>query len=194
MKSLTIAKDGTTAFGYQFEGGLHHLDGAFGHFDARTCFDFDYQQLSTWSPSKFGLVLPVTYDRHPNTVIPHELLAGPWDDEKQRRLFWLARGGSITNSVLRVDVSWETKMECLRNGLLDVSEPNVVVLNCLAHTDMLAGIPSDLVKQVIADLDTRLRWGADSLPGREVIRYVRDKLEVEDDMMAAGSAFRRRPR
>ncbi|KAG6237306.1 hypothetical protein E4U25_002826 [Claviceps purpurea] len=53
-------------------------------FDARACFEADYER---------ALRLLGSADLHPDVRTPVDLLTGPWDEEKKRRLFWFVRAG-----------------------------------------------------------------------------------------------------
>lgn len=51
----------------------------------------------------------VSVEVHPRTRIPDELLSGPHNEEKIRRLFWLVKGGAR----LSVSQSWEVSHHML---------------------------------------------------------------------------------
>lgn len=145
-------------------------------FDARACFEADYQRA-------VDLFLDPDRERrqdvHPAAHMPSNLITGPWNDEQLRRLFWLTRSGVHLLQDNANDITWEMKMLCLRNAVLDVSEPNTFVVNHLLR-DLLLGdqvLPLDVVRKELTSLDVRLRWGGDSPEGREVVRFIRERLQ-----------------
>lgn len=156
----------------------HSHDGGFGHFNAHECFEMDYQQALKWTPFRLESEPWYTQDIHPRTRVPMDLITGPWDDEKQRRLFWLCRGGMVMEGEGRSSLPWEIKLECLRNAILTVSEPNVLVVNCLVRSWVFASLPPDVVRKELVGLDRRLKWGGDSPVGKEVLRRTRNALDL----------------
>ena len=158
--------------GHSYEGGNRH-------FDAKECFNADYQQALRWGVPRNQEGPPQCYqDVHPRTHIPTALLTGPWTEEERQRLFWLIRGGLVIESEFHPPQPWETKMDCLRNAVLDVSEPNALVVHCLMHSWLFDHLPRDIVRSHISDLDKRLDWGGDTFQGREIIRLTRSELSM----------------
>lgn len=163
-------EDDPTSLGHSHQGGVDH-------FNARECFEVDYQQALQWPA--FAVEMPTwgTRDVHPKTRIPTDLITGPWDEERQRRLFWLCRGGM--NKYPGDDPPpWEVKILCLRNLVLDVSEPNVLVLNCILRSWVFEGLPQDVVRKELLNLERRLEWGGDTPEGRHILRGIRMALEL----------------
>ncbi|OHF03434.1 hypothetical protein CORC01_01153 [Colletotrichum orchidophilum] len=89
----------------------HDRVGGFGHFDSRSCFEYDWLSYSL-NGSKPALDFYV--DVHPKTTIPDDLLTGPWTLEQQRLLFWLRRGGAKTQPESQ---TWETLRIGLQNAV-----------------------------------------------------------------------------
>lgn len=151
-----------------------HLSG----FDARECFEADYQQALKWPAFKEPLKDWTLKDLHPLIRIPTDLITGPWDDEKLRRLFWLFRGGVDMESEVRNQPPWEIKLECLRRAVLDATEPNALVVNLLVRGDWLfEGLPHDMARKELAEFQKRLDWGGDSPEQREIVSRTRTLLE-----------------
>lgn len=139
----------------------HNFEGGFGHFNARECFDSDYAVYKTWRfPLDWGIDW-YTRDVHPLTRIPSELITGPWDEEKQRRLFWLIRGGATIGPPAHAPLSWEAQMECVRNAVIDAPTPRKVVGNLLfnrfdSSTLGFCGFPDDVVRAEVRKLEKRM--------------------------------------
>ncbi|KAL6807565.1 hypothetical protein GGI42DRAFT_248640 [Trichoderma sp. SZMC 28013] len=151
----------------------HDYDGGFCHFNARECFEADYQQAIKWPAFAARGVHWFSQDIHPLTRIPDRLTTGPWDDESQRQLFWLCRGGYMTCGKLLVQPPWEVKIELIRNSMLNADVPNLLAINCLYRTWVFDGLPSDIVRKEIVGLERRIQWGGDPLQTRDLLRRVR---------------------
>ncbi|KPM45053.1 hypothetical protein AK830_g1458 [Neonectria ditissima] len=152
----------------------HDFDGGFGHFDARLCFEADYQRALSWQPFEASIQPWGFRDVHPLTRIPTSLITGPWDDEQQRRLLWLTRGGALNlgGEGHAPSPPWEVRIEFLRNAVVDASEPNVLVCNCLVRSWMYFGLPPDVVRQELRKIRRRVEWGGDTPAGRMILREV----------------------
>ncbi|KAM5346879.1 hypothetical protein ACJ41O_009884 [Fusarium nematophilum] len=168
----------------------HAFDGGPGHFDARRCFEADYQEVLGWEP--FRKVEPWGFhDVHPEIRLPGDLDTGPWDDEKLRRLFWISRGGGIC--YFEEDQEelppWEARLECLRNAYVDAPVPNTLISNCIDLAWMCAGLPRDMAREERRRIDQRLNWGADNAIGKEILRYVHRNIgDFHAGFNAPGSA------
>ena len=156
----------------------HSRTGGYRHFNARECFEVDYQQALKWRPFKTESVPWCAQDVHPLTRVPSNLLAGPWDDEMQRRLFWLSRGGIAIDSDFHSSQPWETKWDCLRNAVLDVQQPNTLVVNCIMRSWLFTDLPRDLVKAGSAKLSKRLLKKEDTPAGMEIVRRTRNAMDM----------------
>ncbi|KAF4984298.1 hypothetical protein FZEAL_510 [Fusarium zealandicum] len=154
-----------TRHGHDFEGG-------FGHFNARQCFDADFQEALSWEPFS---VLPNywrTHDVHRDVRIPTQLVSGPWDDEKLRRLFWLVRGGAVE---LQDDdlPPWEVRLETLLNAYIDAPVPSALISNCFDSSWLCTDMPTDVAREQCRRLDRRLEWGADDATGKAILRQIK---------------------
>ncbi|KAK4080478.1 hypothetical protein Trihar35433_1583 [Trichoderma harzianum] len=151
----------------------HDYAGGFCHFNARECFEADYQQAVKWPAFAARGVHWFSQDIHPLTRIPDRLIVGPWDDEMQRQLFWLCRGGYMTCGKLFTQPPWEIKIELIRNSMLNAEVPNLLAINCLYRTWVFDGLPSDVVRKEIVNLERRIQWGGDPHQTRDLLRRVR---------------------
>ncbi|KAK4068623.1 uncharacterized protein Triagg1_7271 [Trichoderma aggressivum f. europaeum] len=165
----------------------HDYDGGFCHFNARECFEADYQQAIKWPAFAARGVHWFSQDIHPLTRIPDRLTTGPWDDESQRQLFWLCRGGYMTCGKLIVQPPWEVKMELIRNSMLNAEVPNLLAINCLYRTWVFDGLPSDVVRKEVVGLERRIQWGGDPHQTRDLLRRVRSafffSLHMPEDLL-----------
>ncbi|KAL7938049.1 hypothetical protein V8C35DRAFT_139762 [Trichoderma chlorosporum] len=151
----------------------HDYKGGFSHFDARECFEADYQQAVKWPAFAARGIHWFSQDIHPLTRIPDRLIIGPWDDEMQRQLFWLCRGGYLTCGKLFPHLTWEVKLDLIRNSMLNAEVPNLLAINCLYRTWVFDALPADVVRQEIVGLERRIQWGGDPLQTKDLLRRVR---------------------
>lgn len=74
--------------------------------------------------------------------------------------------------------SWEIKLQFLRNAILDVSEVNVLAVNCLMCNNVYQDIPRDILMKEKENISTRLQWGDDTDNGRQILEQVRDSMDM----------------
>ncbi|KAH6888103.1 hypothetical protein B0T10DRAFT_562520 [Thelonectria olida] len=155
-------------------GLIHNFDGGFHHFNARQCFEADYQAALLWSTLQHWLGAQVWgfQDVHPLTRVPINLITGPWDDEKLRRLFWLARGGALNLGERGHAPAppWEIRVELFRNSIIDVLEPVHLVCSFLHSQGFFEDLPGEVVRDELQRLTRRIEWGADSPHTRSQLR------------------------
>lgn len=154
----------------------HDHGGGFSHFNARECFEADYQQAFRWPAFFAESVEWRARDVHPLTRMPTELITGPWDDERLRRLFWLGRGGVVIDG--DGQTPWEVKLQCLDNAVVSAPEPSALVVNCLMRSWIFTGLPRDEVRKQLVALDRRIQWGGDGPESREMLRRTRSALDL----------------
>ncbi|POR38779.1 Uncharacterized protein TPAR_01029 [Tolypocladium paradoxum] len=156
----------------------HHDIGGFSHFNARECFEMDFQQALKWPPFFVESVKWNTQEVHPLARMPTDLITGPWDDEKLRRLFWLSRGGIKVDGGEQTLPPWEVKLQCMDNAVLSAPEPNVLVVNCLMGSWVFTDLPRDVVRKQLVGLDRRIEWGGDTPESRAILRRTRNTLDL----------------
>lgn len=154
---------------------------------ARECLELDYQIVrDDWSHGLTDFHPKRMQDVHPRTRIPMQLITGPWDSEKERRLLWLIRGGALGYSHSYYLLSWEARLQCLRNMILETTTPNVLVENLLSLNFptgpydfdpwLYWGFPVDVAQREIDGISERLKWGDDSETAREMLHRTRKQL------------------
>ncbi|KIE00182.1 hypothetical protein MAJ_03839, partial [Metarhizium majus ARSEF 297] len=165
-----------------FEDGYHQLNhdhhGGFAHFHARDCFEADYKRALEWPAFKTEAMSWGTHDLHPRARFPVDLITGPWDEEKKRRLFWLTRGGLQMGGEGQNPVPWEIKLKCLENAIINAEEPDPLIINCLIGNWIFLDLPEDIVRKHLISLDRRLEWGADEPASRAILRRIRNTLDM----------------
>lgn len=165
----------------------HSHKGGLSHFNARECFEIDYQQALKWTPFLVDSMPWGYQDVHPQARIPKDIITGPWDDEKLRRLFWMTRGGMMPTQGLEDKDAppWEDKLEFLRNVVLNVTQPKMLAINCLMGIWIFQGLPTEVVRDEINNVDRRLTWGDDSDDMRQILQQTRTALNMFLDYKAA---------
>ncbi|KAK2608690.1 hypothetical protein QQS21_002801 [Conoideocrella luteorostrata] len=150
----------------------HDHDGGFSHFNARACFEADYERAIKWPAFQFQDVGWGTQDVHPMAQIPMDLIAGPWNEEKKRRLFWLTRGGIQLHLKMQNLIPWEVKVQCLDNAVISAECPDPLIINCLVSDWTFRDIPEDISRKQVLDLNRRIEWGGDPPDTKEVLRRI----------------------
>ncbi|KAG6057039.1 hypothetical protein E4U17_001727 [Claviceps sp. LM77 group G4] len=144
---------------------LQHKEGTL-KFDARACFETDYvRALSLITAPGLGFLGRQwgTMDILPKARIPMDLITGPWDEEKRRRLYWLTRarycqGGEPFNLI---PYPWEVKLACLDAVLIHAEKPDRLVINCLIGPWIFTDLPQDEAHKRIVILCRRLERAED---------------------------------
>ncbi|RDA83109.1 hypothetical protein CP532_4440 [Ophiocordyceps camponoti-leonardi (nom. inval.)] len=153
-----------------------HNTGGSGHFNARACFELDFQQAVKSSLPFRQWPEWRTQDVHPLARMPTSLLTGPWNEEQLRRLFWLTRGGIMMDHKDRPVPPWEVKVQCLENAVVCAREPNALVANCLMGCWIYVYLPREVVARQLVALERRIEWGGDSVEGKKILRWAWDLL------------------
>ncbi|PHH68343.1 hypothetical protein CDD80_7585 [Ophiocordyceps camponoti-rufipedis] len=152
-----------------------HTDGH-GHFNARACFELDFQQAVKRSLPFRQWPEWRAQDVHPLVRMPTSLMTGPWNDEQLRRLFWLTRGGIMMDHKDRPPPPWELKLKCLENAIVSAPEPNALVANCLMGCWIYVHLPREVVSRLLTSLERRIQYGHDSLESNKILRWAWDLL------------------
>ena len=157
-----------------------HRQGGFNHFDARACFEFDYQKaLKAVSAYPYVTQSMGSPSCHLETRLPEALVTGPWDDDAQRRLFWLSRSWDVVYGPLqedRYEFPWEIRLECLRNAVLEAAEPNRIAMDCLMGEDFFTGFPYDVARREVLDIQKRFKKRKIPTQGVSAFEFVMEML------------------
>jgi hypothetical protein len=167
----------------------HSLEGGFGHFDSRECFEADYQQ-ALLLPAIGARHLPFAHrEVHPSTRIPTSLITGPWSEEQLRRLFWLKRGGAMVDEDMYDQVPWEVRDECLRNMVAADPQTSIMAFNCLMDRALLRNLPAHVVYRHMEELDGwRISEQQDETVPTIVVQQVKEALKASELLTSQPSA------
>ncbi|KAG6239194.1 hypothetical protein E4U23_007856 [Claviceps purpurea] len=150
-------------------------------FDARACFEADYDRalLLPFSPDKFSAVtlsvLPIL-DEEP--VVPVDLITGPWDEEKRRRLFWLARGNLdyVSDPFYLGSRAVEVKLACIDAAAISAENLDPLIANCLMGSWLFKDLPQDARHERLVKLCNRIDRGGEVVD-IEILRFVVRQLD-----------------
>ncbi|KAG6062050.1 hypothetical protein E4U17_004516 [Claviceps sp. LM77 group G4] len=146
-------------------------------FDARACFEADYER-ALQSPAYrtgFGGNLCTKPEIHPYARTPVDLLTGPWDEEKERRLLWLVRAGIRVQEVVEdeyVENIWKVVRDCINAAMISPEKPDPLLINCLMDAWTFEQFPKDDAYDVLVKLSERVEGGDDTQDIRHVVDYI----------------------
>ncbi|KAG6032824.1 hypothetical protein E4U19_007161 [Claviceps sp. Clav32 group G5] len=140
---------------------LQHEDGAW-KFNARACFEADYERARQYSHPLVYYICRLT-EVKPYVPLPVELITGPWDKEKKRRLYWLCRGGQCRGGVSYnwSEHPWEVRLACLDAAVLSAEKPDFLILNCLIGPWLFHQVSRDATRETLAKLRKRIKDESD---------------------------------
>ncbi|OAR01666.1 hypothetical protein LLEC1_03978 [Akanthomyces lecanii] len=154
--------------------------GGYGVFDAALFFDKEYKQFIR-SPG--SIYRTVARNVHPGVRLSLPLVTGPWDEERQKRLLWLVRGGinlETRDSAIR-SLPWEYHLEFLHNAIVQADTPNSVAYRLLRDQCDLMRVPEDTLRRERDALVKRLQWGQHSDAVFELLQEVLEDVSYKLD-------------
>ncbi|KAG6218453.1 hypothetical protein E4U26_007602 [Claviceps purpurea] len=146
-------------------------------FDARACFEADYEKALQSPPfrTSFGGTVCRMQEIHSDVRIPVDLLTGPWDEEKKRRLFWLDRAGIMVGKVVEddeVEDIWKVVLACINAVMISPEKPDPLLINCLLEAWTFEQFPKDDAYDVLVKLSERLEGGDDTQDIKKIMEYI----------------------
>ncbi|KAG6082015.1 hypothetical protein E4U33_006182, partial [Claviceps sp. LM78 group G4] len=190
-----------TSIQYLYQTNVHACDRYMQHvrqhqektwkFDARACFEADYERALQFPPGVENIAhnsLWGSRDVHPNVCMPVDLVTGPWDEEKKRRLFWLVRAG-----VLLLDQETETSSKVRLAGLdavvITPEKPDPFIVRCLINPMILIGLPPDAAHNRIVMMCRRIARGGDTQDMRQILRFLVRELHSDQQFMLDNNIY-----
>ncbi|KAG5993347.1 hypothetical protein E4U52_002016 [Claviceps spartinae] len=154
------------------EHSLQHKDGAW-KFNARACFEADYKRASQYPPPPNSFEAYRLIEINPGVPLPVELVTGPWDEEKKRRLYWLCRGGQCPGVITNWSAHpWEARLACLDAAVFSAEKPDPLILNCLIGPWLFREVPRDTTRETLAKLRKRITDASVPPEMMELLRYI----------------------
>ncbi|KAG6116390.1 hypothetical protein E4U14_000245 [Claviceps sp. LM454 group G7] len=154
------------------EHALQHEEEAW-KFNARACFEADYERASQKPPSAEFFKVWTLVEVNLNVCLPVELITGPWDEEKKRRLYWLFRAG-ISHGGDGFKGSghpWEVRLACLDNAMISAEKLDSLIINCLIGDWLFKDVPGDAKREPLVNLCNRIARAGETPEMMDTMRY-----------------------
>ncbi|KAG5970823.1 hypothetical protein E4U56_007217 [Claviceps arundinis] len=165
-RSLIYDEDITTMYGEEWDISFapafrqhEHFPGEL-TFDARAWFETNYDralahEFSIYTFSEDMLLGMQTFSDH---LVPVDLITGPWDEEKRRRLFWLARGNLdfISDAPYIDSLPVEVKLACIDAVVISAEKLDPLIANLLLGSWLLEDLPQDAKHERLVKLCHRI--------------------------------------
>ncbi|KAG6245042.1 hypothetical protein E4U23_005696 [Claviceps purpurea] len=155
------------------EHALQHEEEAW-KFDARACFEADYERARQYPPMPDSFWGWTLVEMNPNVSLPVELITGPWDEEKKRRLYWLSRGGQCHggNNYNCSGHPWEVRLACLDAVVISAEKLDPFLFNCLIGGWLFEGVPEDAKREPRVNLCKRIAGASETPEMMDTLRYI----------------------
>ncbi|KAG5914982.1 hypothetical protein E4U61_005129 [Claviceps capensis] len=125
-------------------------------------------------------------DVHSKVRIPVDLITGPWDEEKKRRLFWLVRaGGHLMDP--ETESPWEVRLAGIDAAVITPEKPDPLVLKCLITPMICIGLPPDAAHNRIIKMCRRIARGVDTQDMIQMLRLLVRELHGDQKFMSGYS-------
>ncbi|CCE34837.1 uncharacterized protein CPUR_08776 [Claviceps purpurea 20.1] len=160
-------------------------------FDARACFEADYERALQFPPGLeiHGIArnnLLGSSDVHPKVRLPVDLVTGPWNEEKKRRLFWLVRAGAVWVSH-GAESSWKATLAGLDAAVITPEKPDPFIVRCLFNPCILVGLPPDAAHNRLVMMCRRIARGGDTEDMRQILRVLISVVHHDQQIMLKAS-------
>ncbi|KAG6089349.1 hypothetical protein E4U15_003169 [Claviceps sp. LM218 group G6] len=156
-------------------------------FDARACFEADYERALQFPPGVEDIThnsLWGSADVHPNVCMPADLVTGPWDEEKKRRLFWLVRAGVLLlDQETEGSWQWKVRIAGLDAAVITPEKLDPFILRCLINPMILIGLPPDAAHNRIVMMCRRIARGGDTEDMRQILRFLVREVHSDQQFM-----------
>ncbi|KAG5937394.1 hypothetical protein E4U60_001965 [Claviceps pazoutovae] len=149
-------------------------------FAARACFEADYERalVHRISPGSFSVDTVSEMPELTPPVVPVDLITGPWDEEKKRRLFWLARANldRFSDPLYLGTRPVEVKLACLDAAVISAEVLDPLIVNCLMGPWLFEDLPQDAEHERLLKLVDRIDRGGEVLD-MDILRFVVTQLD-----------------
>ncbi|KAG6199646.1 hypothetical protein E4U50_007317 [Claviceps purpurea] len=123
-----------------------------------------------------------------NVALPVELMTGPWDAEKKRRLFWLSRAGlchrgrDYNRSAIPLIPS-EARLACLDAMVISAEKLDPLILNCLIGSWLFQYVPKDAKREPLVNLCKRIARAGETPEMMDTLRYIVRRMDTDREFM-----------
>ncbi|KAG6116392.1 hypothetical protein E4U14_000247 [Claviceps sp. LM454 group G7] len=162
------------------EHALQHEDKAW-KFNARACFELDYERACQHLPSPSFFKGWTLVEVNTNASFPVELITGPWDEEKKRRLYWLSRGGQCNggSNYSWCEYPWEVRLACLNAAVIYAEKLDPLILNCLIGGWLFEDVPKDAKREPLVNLCNRIARAGETPEMMDTLRYIVSLMDTD---------------
>ncbi|KAG5970832.1 hypothetical protein E4U56_007226 [Claviceps arundinis] len=166
------------------EHGLQHAEEAW-KFNARACFEADYERARQYPPMPDSFWERTLVEVNPNASLPVELITGPWDEEKKRRLYWLSRGGKCYGGMDYnfSELPWKVRLACLDAVVISAEKLDPLIFNCLIGEWLFEDVPRDAKRKPLVNLCKRIAEAGDTPEMMDTLRYIVRLMDTDWDFM-----------
>ncbi|KAG6033244.1 hypothetical protein E4U19_006714 [Claviceps sp. Clav32 group G5] len=157
--------------------GIHELKG-------EEKLQAEYERARQYPPTPSFFRGWTLVEVNPNVPVPVEVITGPWDEEKKRRLYWLSRGRHCHGgaSYNYSEHPWEARLACLDTAVISAEKLDPVILNCLIGPWLFEDVPKD-AREPLVNLCNRIAC-ADEMPEMmDTLRYIVRVMDTDWDFM-----------
>ncbi|KAG6071847.1 hypothetical protein E4U15_007306 [Claviceps sp. LM218 group G6] len=155
-------------------------------FNARACFEADYELARQYPPSPSFFIGGWTLvELNPNVSFPVDVITGPWDEEKKRRLYWLSRGRHCHGgaSYNYSEHPWEVRLACLNAAVISAEKLDPLILNCLIGPWLFEDVPKDAKREPLVNLCNRIAGAGETPEMMDTLRYIVRLMDTDWDFM-----------
>ncbi|KAG6199647.1 hypothetical protein E4U50_007318 [Claviceps purpurea] len=155
------------------EHALQHEEEAW-KFNARACFEADYERARQYPPMPHSFRGWKLVEVNPNVSLPLELITGPWDDEKKRRLYWLSRGGQCHGgeNLNYCGHPLEVRLACFDAVVMSAKKLDPFLLNYLIGGWLFEDAPRDAKREPLVNLCKRIAEASETPDMMDTLRYI----------------------
>ncbi|KAG5987460.1 hypothetical protein E4U52_007536 [Claviceps spartinae] len=138
--------------------------------------------LTTNTPSRMKRTL---VELNPNVSFPVDVITGPWDEEKKRRLYWLSRGRQCHGgaSYNYSEHPWEVRLSCLNAAVISAEKLDPLILNCLIGPWLFEDVPKDAKREPLVNLCNRIAGAGETPEMMDTLRYIVRLMDTDWDFM-----------
>ncbi|KAG5970827.1 hypothetical protein E4U56_007221 [Claviceps arundinis] len=153
-------------------------------FDARAWFETNYDRALAheFSIYIFSEDMLLGMQTHFDHLVPVDLITGPWDEEKRRRLFWLARGNLdyIWDAPYIYSLPVEVKLACIDAVVISAEKLDHLIANCLLGSWLFRDLPQDAKHERLVKLCHRIDRGGE-VRDMKILRFAVRELDSESE-------------
>ncbi|KAG5987750.1 hypothetical protein E4U52_007263 [Claviceps spartinae] len=183
-----LSKEGTSYAPQSYQQHVHQHSLGEVTFDARACFEADYDRALACriSPDIFSFATLFEMPDLTPPVAPVNLITGPWNKEKKRRLFWLSRAKLLYDMklgpLLPGPRTVQVKLACLDAAVISAEKLDPLIINCLIGCWLFEDLPQDARHERLVKLCNRIDRGGEMLD-MQILRFVVRGLDYYKEFM-----------